>query len=239
MMGRFCRYIDKVFQFVEQLQTLSDTRQRPVIPTNAVIASAFTMFATARLSLNRLEIEIHVPARLRGIVGPRLLSVDSIGRVYCLLDRQPLDQMLSAINHRVRRNKALGETGRLQIAAVDGHEFFASRKRCCPHCQTRIVPVAGQGRNVALVLGDHTLEESTWHAGDVSSWTRSLGRRKRLLQNAFHALGTRPLLQTRAACNRELRAHLLHRLRALAVLLAGQSQGATAHHHQHLDRPGR
>lgn len=139
MMGRFCRYIDKVFQFGEQLQTLSDTRKRPIIPTSTVFASAFTMFATARQSLNRLEKEVRLPARLRGIVGSRLASVDSIGRVYSLLDSEPLVQMLSAINHRLRRNKALGEGGRLQIAAVDGHEFFSSRKRCCPHCQTRTI----------------------------------------------------------------------------------------------------
>lgn len=139
MMGRFCRYLDKVFQFGQQLQTLRDTRRQPLIPTSAVFASAFTMFATARSSLNRLEKETRCPTRLRGLVGARLPSADSIGRVYALLDSQPLRQMLSSINHRVRRNKALGEGGRLQIAAVDGHEFFASRKRCCPHCQTRTV----------------------------------------------------------------------------------------------------
>lgn len=139
MMGRFCRYIDKVFQFGQFLLTLRDSRQQPVIPTRAVFASAFTMFATSRQSLNGLEKEVRLPARLGGIVGPRLPSADSIGRVYTLLDSQPLRQMLSSINHRVRRNKALGEGGRLQIAAVDGHEFFSSRKRCCPHCQTRTV----------------------------------------------------------------------------------------------------
>jgi hypothetical protein len=139
MMGRFCRYIDKVFQFGQLLRTLRDARRQPVIPTCAVFASAFTMFATTRHSLNRLEKELRLPARLRGIVGPRLPSADSIGRVFALLDSQPVRQMLSSINHRVRRNKALGEGGRLQIAAVDGHEFFCSRKRCCPHCQTRTV----------------------------------------------------------------------------------------------------
>ena len=30
------------------------------------------------------------------------------------------------------------------VAAVDGHEFFSSRKRCCPQCQTRTLTIDGQ-----------------------------------------------------------------------------------------------
>ena len=143
MMARFCGYIDKVFHVGKLMQTLHDARQRPVIPTEAVFASALTMFATARQSLNQLEKELRVPARLRGIVGPRLPSADSIGRIYAQIDRQPLEQMLSALNHQVRRNKGL-RVGDWKIVAVDGHEFFSSRKRCCPQCQTRTVQVQGE-----------------------------------------------------------------------------------------------
>ena len=144
MMRRFCRYVNKVFHFGSQLQTLSDTRRRPQIPTAAVFASVWTLFATARGSLNHWEKDARVPARLRGIVGPRLPSGDTVGRVYAQLDSEPLRQMLSQINHQVRRNKALGPGGNLMVAAVDGHEFFASRKRCCPDCQTRTLEVHGK-----------------------------------------------------------------------------------------------
>jgi hypothetical protein len=144
MMGRFCRYVDKVFQFGRRLQTLSDARQQPRIPAAAVFASAWTMFATGRGSLNSLEKEVRFPGRLQGVVGRRLPSADTVGRVYTQLDSQPLRDMLSAINHQVRRNKALGPGGELMFAAVDGHEFFASRKRCCPHCQTRTIQLKDQ-----------------------------------------------------------------------------------------------
>jgi hypothetical protein len=139
MMGRFCRYVDKVFQFGQLLQTLSDPRQRPQIPVAAIFASVWTMFATARGSLNSLGKEVRIAARLQGVVGRRVPSADTIGRVYTQIDSQQLRQMLSSINHQVRRNKALGSESGLMIAAVDGHEFFASRKRCCPHCQTRTI----------------------------------------------------------------------------------------------------
>lgn len=137
MMARFCRYVDKVFQFGQLLKTLSDTRQQPVIPTRAVFATAWTLFATARGSLNSIEKEVRIPARLRGLVGDHAPSADTVGRVYKQMDSQALRQMLSAINHQVRRNKGLGPGGDLMMVAVDGHEFFSSRKRCCPYCQTR------------------------------------------------------------------------------------------------------
>jgi hypothetical protein len=144
MMGRFCRYVDKVFHFGQQLQTLSDTRRRPQISAAAVFASAWTLFATARGSLNRFDKEARLPSRLRGIVGPRIPSGDTIGRVFAQLDNGPLRRMLSSINRQVRRNKALGPGGTFMIAAVDGHEFFSSRKRCCPDCQTRTIEVNGE-----------------------------------------------------------------------------------------------
>jgi hypothetical protein len=137
MMGRFCRYVDKVFDFGSQIQTLSETRQRPQIPASAVFVSAWAMFATGRGSLNSLEKEARIPARLRGLVGSKAPSADTVGLVYTQLRSAELRRMLCAINHQVRRNKALGPGGDLMLVAVDGHEFFASRKRCCPDCQTR------------------------------------------------------------------------------------------------------
>jgi len=139
MMGRFCRYVDKVFHFGSLLSTLTDTRQRPQIPASGVFTSALTMFVTGRGSLNSLEKEGRLSGRLQGLIGCHPPSADTIGRVYGQLDSQPLRQILSAINHQVRRNKALGSGGDLMIVAVDGHEFFASYKRCCPDCQTRQV----------------------------------------------------------------------------------------------------
>lgn len=144
MMARFCSYVDKVFHFGQHLKKLRDTRRRPVIPTSAVFVSAWTLFTTARGSLNSIEKEVRIPSRLRGLVGSHPPSADTIGRVYRQIDSEPLRQMLSAINHQVRRNKALGPSGGLMIAAVDGHEFFSSRKRCCPYCQTRTIQLKDQ-----------------------------------------------------------------------------------------------
>ena len=125
MMARFCAYVEKMFHLSEHLRTLRDARKKPTILVSSVFASVFAMFATGRTSLNSMEKDlVRIPSRLRGVVGDRPPSVDSVGRIYGLMDPEPLRQMLCYILHRLKRNKALADGGTLEIAAVDGHELF-------------------------------------------------------------------------------------------------------------------
>jgi hypothetical protein len=126
MMRRFCRYIDKVFDFTASLGTLRDARAQPQIPTSAVWTSAFFMFATRQGSLNAIESELHVPRRLEPLVGSRKPSADSVGRVMGQIETDALRRMLRENNRRLRRKKALEDNPwALRFAAVDGHEFFS------------------------------------------------------------------------------------------------------------------
>ena len=145
MMRRFCHYVDKCFHLQELFPTLTDSRTKPQIGSAAVFASVFALFASNRTSLNSQEKDlVRIPSRLRGVVGPRPPSVDTIGRVYAVLDSDPIRQMLVHVHRRLKRNKALADGDDLKIAAVDGHEFFVSRKRCCPQCQQRTRTVKGE-----------------------------------------------------------------------------------------------
>lgn len=145
MMSRFCRYLDKCFHFHELLSLFTDARQKPQLSSASVFASVFALFACNRTSLNSLEKDlIHFPARLRGLVGPRPPSIDTLGRVYALADSDSLRQILVQVHHRLKRNKALADGDDLKVAAVDGHEFFKSRKRCCAQCQQRTLTIQGE-----------------------------------------------------------------------------------------------
>lgn len=145
MMRRFCHYVEKCFHFQHWLPLLHDARKKPQLPSASIFASVFALFACNRTSLNSLEKDlIHFPARLRGVVGPRPPSIDTVGRVYALLDSDGLRQILALVHHRLKRNKALADGDDLKIAAVDGHEFFKSRKRCCPQCQQRTLTIQGE-----------------------------------------------------------------------------------------------
>jgi hypothetical protein len=166
-MARFCAYAEKVFGLSQRFPTLTDSRLRPRIKTAAAFAAVFTLFATRRGSLNGLEQDLRIPARLRGLVGAGPPSVDSIGRIYAQMGSEPLRQLLRDVAYRLKRNKALTAREGYYLAAVDGHELFSSRKRCCPDCQTRTITVKGEpvteyyhqaavcqliGQDLALVL---------------------------------------------------------------------------------------
>ena len=164
MMSRFCRYVDKCFRFQQLLPLFTDARQQPQIPSAAVFASVFALFAGNRTSLNSLEKDlVHFPSRLRGLVGPRPPSIDTLGRVYALADSDSLRQILAQVHHRLKRNKALADGDDLKVAAVDGHEFFKSRKRCCEQCQQRTLTIQGEEvveyyhRGVVCHLIEHRL----------------------------------------------------------------------------------
>jgi len=132
MMARFCAYVEKVFNLGSRLGVLRDARPRPFIPTAGVFACAFVMFATGRKALNGLEPDLRIPARLRGLVGPRVPSVETIGRVYASMDSQGLREMLRNVAGQLKRNKALANDGDWYFAAVDGHEFFRQPQTLLP-----------------------------------------------------------------------------------------------------------
>lgn len=125
MMRRFCRYAAKVFDLPALLARLRDTRRRPLYSTQQVWQFVATLLATGRGSLHAIEADRHAgkPGASRRGTGPP--SDDTLGRVFELLDPEPLRQMLRDIQHVLKRNKALPLTWNLRFAAVDGHEFFS------------------------------------------------------------------------------------------------------------------
>jgi len=79
MMSRFCRYVQKVFDFGQRVRVLQDSRQKPRIPTAAIWLSAFLMFATRRGSLNAIESELYRSQRFDLLVGSQKPSADRMG----------------------------------------------------------------------------------------------------------------------------------------------------------------
>ncbi len=124
MMARFYGYIDKVFQFRDLAARVTDSRPQPMIPPAAVFGTDFAMFATCRGSLNGIDKERHFPGRLEKLVGPRVPSADTVGRVYCQMSTNGLREVLEEVHLRLKRNKVLRDMHGLFFAAVDGHEFF-------------------------------------------------------------------------------------------------------------------
>ena len=125
MMGRFCRYVDKVFRLGRYILRLRDARREPQIPTAAAWKSTFALFATGSGSLNALESDLRISRRLDRLVGPRKPSADTIGRVYASMEPGGQREILRSVHLRSRRNKAQHNAWPLRFVAVDGHEFFS------------------------------------------------------------------------------------------------------------------
>lgn len=125
MMTRFCRYIEKVFDFGKQIHTLRDARKRARIPTRAIWGSVLFLFVMRHRSLNGMEQEIRQPKRVERLIGKIKPSADRMGDVMGLMEPDPLRAILSRINHQLGRNKALRNDWPLRVGAFDGHEFFS------------------------------------------------------------------------------------------------------------------
>jgi hypothetical protein len=123
---------------------LPDTRRRPQIATATVWLCVFAMFALRLRSFNALEEELR---RRRGwerwVGGRRLPTADTLGRVLAGTALEEQRALVATLTRRAWRAKAIhgrpGETYR--VVAVDGHELWASRARCCAECLVREVHV--------------------------------------------------------------------------------------------------
>jgi hypothetical protein len=125
MMARFCRYIEQVFDFGHQIQTLRDARKRPRIPIAAVWGSVLFLFVMRHRSLNGMEQENRQPKRVERVIGKIKPSADRMGDVMGLMEPDQFREILSRINHQLGRNKALRNNWPLRVGAFDGHEFFS------------------------------------------------------------------------------------------------------------------
>ncbi len=140
---------------------MPDTRRRPQIATATVWLCVFAMFALRLRSFHALEEALR---RRRGwdrwVGGRRLPRADTLGRVLAGTALEEQRALLAALGRQAWRAKAIhgrpGETYR--VVAVDGHELWASRARCCAECLIREVRV-----------GEATVREY-YHRVVVAQW---------------------------------------------------------------------
>ncbi len=122
---------------------MRDVRRRPQIATTSVWLCAFVMFILRLRSFNALEQQLRQPRRWESWVGRRKPSADTIGRVFSQISLVELRDLLVGLNRSTWRNKAIqvrtGESYR--VVAVDGHELWSSRARCCSNCLVREIMI--------------------------------------------------------------------------------------------------
>jgi hypothetical protein len=139
--------VDRHFGLRQQVAGLRERRQRPQIAFATVWLSVFAMFVLRLRSFNALEEELHRRgAWARWLGSERRPSADTVGRVLAGATLEDQRAVLLHLSRQAWRAKAIhgrpGETYR--VVAVDGHELWASRARCCPECLIREVRVGDE-----------------------------------------------------------------------------------------------
>ncbi len=144
MLNRFCSYIEKVFSFSTHLSELRDTRIKGRIATKTIWGSAFLLFSLHLRNLNYAETHFRISGRFRKVIGTNAPSADTVGRVFSLMEPEQLREYIKSVVTRLKRNKVLTEDCSYIFAAIDGHEFFCSKKIHCNSCRVRNIKINGK-----------------------------------------------------------------------------------------------
>lgn len=122
------------------------------------------MFVLRLGSFNGLEQELRRARRFESFVGRRKPSADTIGRALSGFHCADLRRMVVKINRGAWCRKAIhsrvGESYR--VVAVDGHELWASRARCCKQCSVREVTVGQKNKKRKVKEYYHRVVVAQW-----------------------------------------------------------------------------
>jgi len=143
---QFEKYVCNVFALPDLLETITDKRRAPEIPTFDVVNSLFHTAVLRIPSINALEGNLK-ESDFQKLIGRnptqdiKAFSADVVANV---LDKLHVGGARSAVENvigKAKRNKAFrdGSYGALRCVAIDGWEPFASYDRHCPHCLVRKV----------------------------------------------------------------------------------------------------
>jgi hypothetical protein len=199
---------------------------RPQIPTSVVAHSVLVMFLARLGSLHSME-QLKNSKLLQELVGGRLPSADSIGRIMNLVDPTTLRGILNGMHRSLKANKVLQPPDHGFIALVlDGHESHSSYRRQCDGCLVRRKVIGGNEvtqyyhRNVTaqLVFKDLTFlldaERQLPGEGELSCALRLLDRVLSSYAKSFHVVVMDALYAKSTIFNKILK----HKKEAIAVL---------------------
>lgn len=144
MLSRFLDYINRHCHVDRFFRAATDSRVRPQYPLREILWSVLLMHASRTRSLNALESLLHEDTkRWRQFLGKERPSGDTIARAMNeAVDVGELRGFLLEVTkhlHRTKRLHRMDANSRLRLMALDAHELFATRHKCCEHCKQRTV----------------------------------------------------------------------------------------------------
>jgi len=131
---RLIKYSNKIFNLFSIIDTITDQRIKPQIPTVKIVAAIIIMYFTNQGSLNGLSQEIAFK-KLKAY----LPSVSTIARTADSMDLAKIRDVGLAIYKKARAKKMLDPCHGMWVGVVDGHEQTVSPYCKCKYCKSRTV----------------------------------------------------------------------------------------------------
>jgi len=135
-------YAQRYFGLIDWLKGTPEMRmRRGRIPMPTMASCALLMVLCALGSLNALEQCRKTRQSKRWGVKGTIPSADQLGRVMGMYDSRAVRRYLQRVYAKQKRRKAIKPAypGSLFALVIDGHECFASYRRCCKRCLKRRV----------------------------------------------------------------------------------------------------
>jgi hypothetical protein len=134
-LSHFYRYVQRVFNFQQAIETLQDNRQNPEIKTESLFEALILGFVLHQRSFRALGFEIKQGRARKVMRDGEIFSINTLRYGLEFFDIEPLNEMLEAVCKKMRRSKMLSDNlGRLKVAAIDGSEYYRSQTIHCPQC---------------------------------------------------------------------------------------------------------
>lgn len=133
-------YMKSVYHIPEKIKTLTDKRKRRSIPLfNIVMPTLVFLMLQYKSFYTVFSAPESMGRRLRHCIRGRIPKVDAVRDLLSDIDPNELRNIHEETIDRMNRNRIWkhGTIGGYRVAAVDGVELFASRKKSCPCCLTR------------------------------------------------------------------------------------------------------
>lgn len=202
-MKKLLNHMKSVYQIPQKIKRLTDHREKSLIPHHHVVMAVLVFLMLQYESFHTVfSAPESMKKRLKHVIKGRIPKVDAVRDVLTRTAAGEVEEILTSVVRRVRRNRVLqqpGTIGRYVVAAIDGVELFSSTKKSCPGCLTRkkdggkrteyfhrSVVCASIGTSPHIILGQEMLRPRDGAEKDEGELTGGKRLIKRLYQEHHH-----------------------------------------------------
>lgn len=140
-MKKLLKHMKSVYQIPEKIKRLTDHREKCLIGHEQVVMGVLVFLMLQYESFHTVfSAPESMEKRLKHVIKGRIPKVDTVRDVLTRTEVKEVEEILSSVIARVRRNRVLqqpGTIGRNVVVAIDGVELFSSTRKSCPECLTR------------------------------------------------------------------------------------------------------